>query len=312
MVTLIQLEYIVAVDTYRHFVTAAEKCFVTQPTLSMQIKKLEASLGVIIFDRSKQPIIPTDIGMKIIRQARIILAESKAIEEIIDDYNNIITGTLTIGIIPSIAPYLLPLFIGKFAKTYPHVKIKIVELLSEEIIAQLHKDLIDVGILATPLHEKGIVEKPVFYEKMFLYIHKDHPLAKQHKVQPQDIATKDIRLLAKGHCFRTQIINLCDFQEKELEAFPFHYESGSIETLKKLVEKEGGYTLVPELALNKDHDKNVIIKEVTGEPPLREVSLVFSRNYAKKRLLVALEKSIQDRLPEEIASRLKGNVVEWR
>jgi len=211
MISLIQLEYIIAVDTYRHFVTASEKCFVTQPTLSMQIKKLEEELGVIIFDRSKQPIIPTEIGKKIIEQARIVVAESNNITEIINTHNNSISGELTIGIIPSLAPYLLPLFIGDFNRKYPDVKVKILELLTEEIIIELKKDTIDVGILVTPLSEKGIIEQPLFYEEMLLYINKNHAFSKKENINPIELASSDLCLLNKGHCFRSQVINLCHF-----------------------------------------------------------------------------------------------------
>jgi LysR family hydrogen peroxide-inducible transcriptional activator len=154
--TLVQLEYIVALDTHRHFATAAEKCFVTQPTLSMQIQKLEEELGVKIFDRSKQPVVPTELGQSIIRQARIALQESKAIREIIDHQKEEISGELRLGIIPTLAPYLLPLFLNQFLDKYPDLKVSITEVTTELLIEKLKKQLIDVGILATPLQESGI------------------------------------------------------------------------------------------------------------------------------------------------------------
>jgi len=311
MITLIQLEYIVAVDTYRHYVTASEKCFVTQPTLSMQIKKLEDDLEVVIFDRTKQPIVPTAVGEKIIAQARVTIAESKKIDDIIATDKNLVSGELTIGVIPSLAPYLLPLFIGKFAKKYPDVKLKVVELLSEEIIKQLKKDLVDVGILVTPLHEKGIIEQPLFYEEMMLFSNKSHAFAKKENIKTNELATPDLWLLSHGHCFRSQVINLCSYKSDMKQLDHFEYESGSLETIKKLVEVEGGYTLMPELAA-KNITPNTVVKSFKSAKPLREVSLVYTRNYSKKRLLDLLSDEITLAIPKNLLDTDRGQVVEWR
>lgn len=310
MITLQQLEYIVAIDTYRHFVTASEKCFVTQPTLSMQIKKLEDHLGVMIFDRSKQPIVPTEIGVKIIQQARITLMESKKINEIIAEYEQQVSGELTIGIIPSIAPYLLPLFISNFTSKYQDLKVKVIELLSEEIIERLEKDLIDVGILVTPLHENGILEKPLFYEKMVLYANKNHALAKKKNLTTSDIASPDLWLLSNGHCFRNQVVNLCSYQITE--DLPFEYDSGSLETLKKIVDKDGGFTLIPELAIDVPMSNNAIIKSFTDVTPVREVSLVYSRTFVKNRQINLLGECIKNAVPQELWETNGGEIVEWR
>lgn len=311
MITLIQLEYIVAVDTYRHYVTASEKCFVTQPTLSMQIKKLEEDLDVVIFDRTKQPIVPTSVGEKIIAQARVTIAESKKINDIIATDKNLVSGELTIGIIPSLAPYLLPLFIGKFAKKYPDVELKVVELLSEEIIKQLKKDLIDVGILVTPLHEKGILERPLFYEEMMLFTNKLHGFAKKENIKTNELATPDLWLLSNGHCFRSQVINLCSYKKDLKQLDHFEYESGSLETIKKLVEVEGGYTLLPELAAMNTSSQTVV-KSFKSTKPLREVSLVYTRNYSKKRLLDLLADEIDSSIPKNMLDGDRGQIVEWR
>lgn len=312
MISLIQLEYIVAVDTYRHFVTASEKCFVTQPTLSMQIKKLEEHLGVIIFDRSKQPIIPTEVGEKIIEQARKTLSESKKIEEVVANYSNSVAGKITIGIIPSLAPYLLPLFIGKFTKKYPDVELSVIELMSEEIIDQLKTDLIDVGILVTPLHDKNIKEQPLFYEEMLLYSNKNHALATKKNVTLNDLTHKDIWLLNSGHCFRSQIINLCNYKKGIKKEMLFEYESGSLETIKKFIELEGGFTLLPELAIDKTTQEKAVVKHFTQNTPLREVSFAYTRNYAKERLLTLLAEEIKSNIPEHMLTKKRGKVVEWR
>ncbi|HHB79304.1 MAG TPA: hydrogen peroxide-inducible genes activator [Saprospiraceae bacterium] len=311
MASLAQLSYIVALDTYRHFVTASAKSFVTQPTLSMQIKKLEEELDVVIFDRSKQPVIPTEIGKKIIAQARLVLAEYNRIEAIIQEEKSIVSGVLTVAIIPTLAPYLLPLFIGNFSKKFPKLQIKVIELLTEEIIDHLEKDLVDVGILVTPLEEAGIVEQPLFYEKMLIYAHPEHPFVQKEKITTVEIASPDIWLLTEGHCFRSQVVNLCAYQTDAQEISGLVYESGSIETLRKLVDQEGGFTLIPELALN-DITKVNQIKEFSQSTPLREVSLVYSRHYAKEQLIRLLAQEIQSSVPKEMLDRSRGSVVSWR
>ena len=310
MASLAQFSYIVALDTHRHFVTAAEKCFVTQPTLSMQIKKLEEELEVVIFDRTKQPVVPTLIGEKIIAQARTILSEHIRIESIIQQEKSIIAGSLVIGIIPTLAPYLLPLFIGDFSRKYPALEIKVVELLTEEIIEQLEKNLIDVGVLVTPLEEVGIVEEPLFFEKMLVYTHPNHSFGKRKDIDLIDIASRDIWLLSEGHCFRSQVLNLCTFQpRKEMRLL---FESGSIETLCKLVDREGGFTLIPELAALEMPTKQEQIKAFGQEAPLREVGLIFSRRYTKAHILKRLKMSIQEAVPAEMLNRQRGHIVHWR
>ncbi|WP_027472071.1 hydrogen peroxide-inducible genes activator [Saccharicrinis fermentans] len=314
MITITQLEYVVAVDTYRHFVTASEKCFVSQPTLSMQIKKMEEELDVVIFDRSKQPVVPTQIGEVIIQQARKSLAENKRIYELVKEHQNMVEGELVIGIIPSLAPYLLPLFAGSFSREYPKVKLKIMELLSEDIIDQLNKDRIDVGLLVTPLHEKGIQEKSIFYERMFLYVNNKHQLASKSKVEPAEIAGEGLWLLSHGHCFRSQVVNLYSFHDKIKNEISINYESGSLETIKKLVEKEGGYTLLPELSIDDNvlNNRYAQVKNIGESDPLREVSMVYSRNFSKRQLLNLLYEHIRISIPEHLLSQADGHIVEWR
>ncbi len=313
MITLTQLEYIVAVDTFRHFGRAAENCFITQPTLSMQIKKLEEDLEVIIFDRSQQPLIPTDVGRRIIDQARVALHESEKINNIIKEHKNLISGELKIGIIPTLAPYLLPLFIGNYKRKYPNINIKVEELTTSNIIDRLHRDLIDVGILVTPLNEERINEKPLFYEGMLLYLHDDHPLVKKPNIELKDIATPEIWLLGDGHCFRDQVINLCSFKGAVNSALPFHFEAGSLETIMNIIDKEGGMTIIPELStLDMSESRFDHVRSFDGINPLREVSLVFSRHYAKHKLVELLWKEIVASMPEKLLQKNRGTIVEWR
>ena len=313
MITLTQLEYIVAIDEYRHFATAAEKCFVTQPTLSMQIKKLEDELGVIIFDRSRQPVVPTDLGAKLIEQARMTLSATPRIKEIIQDEQQEVEGTLKIGIIPTLAPYLLPVFIGPYIRKYPAVKVEVEELVSEEIIRRLKRDMLDVGLFVTPYHDEKIVERPVFYEEMLVYAHPDSELLKKKEVGHEDIVTSDIWMLGNGHCFRNQVVNLCEMSASQHKNLPFEFESNSLETLMRIVDVEGGFTLIPELALQyMSPEKKKQVRSIANTKPLREVSVIYSRHFTKQRLITLLCDEIKSVVPAHMLKRDRGMIVEWK
>ena len=313
MITLTQLEYIVAIDEYRHFATAAEKCFVTQPTLSMQIKKLEDELGVIIFDRSRQPVVPTDLGAKLIEQARMTLSATQRIKEIIQEEQQEVVGTLKIGIIPTLAPYLLPVFIGPYIRKYPAVKVEVEELVSEEIIRRLKRDMLDVGLFVTPYHDEKIVERPVFYEEMLVYAHPDSELLKKKEVGHEDIVTSDIWMLGNGHCFRNQVVNLCEMSASQHKNLPFEFESNSLETLMRIVDVEGGFTLIPELALQyMSPEKKKQVRSIANTKPLREVSVIYSRHFTKQRLITLLCDEIKSVVPAHMLKRDRGMIVEWK
>ena len=313
MITLTQLEYIVAIDEYRHFATAAEKCFVTQPTLSMQIKKLEDELGVIIFDRSRQPVVPTDLGAKLIEQARMTLSATQRIKEIIQEEQQEVEGTLKIGIIPTLAPYLLPVFIGPYIRKYPAVKVEVEELVSEEIIRRLKRDMLDVGLFVTPYHDEKIVERPVFYEEMLVYAHPDSELLKKKEVGHEDIVTSDIWMLGNGHCFRNQVVNLCEMSASQHKNLPFEFESNSLETLMRIVDVEGGFTLIPELALQyMSPEKKKQVRSIANTKPLREVSVIYSRHFTKQRLITLLCDEIKSVVPAQMLKRDRGMIVEWK
>ena len=313
MITLTQLEYIVAIDEYRNFATAAEKCFVTQPTLSMQIKKLEDELGVIIFDRSRQPVVPTDLGAKLIEQARMTLSATQRIKEIIQEEQQEVEGTLKIGIIPTLAPYLLPVFIGPYIRKYPAVKVEVEELVSEEIIRRLKRDILDVGLFVTPYHDEKIVERPVFYEEMLVYAHPDCELLKKKEVGHEDIVTSDIWMLGNGHCFRNQVVNLCEMSASQHKNLPFEFESNSLETLMRIVDVEGGFTLIPELALQyMSPEKKKQVRSIANTKPLREVSVIYSRHFTKQRLITLLCDEIKSVVPAHMLKRDRGMIVEWK
>ncbi len=308
--TITQLEYIVAVDTHRHFVKAAEKCFITQPTLSMQIQKLEEKLGSKIFDRSKQPVIPTEIGEEIIQQARIILNEVKKIDQLISDKQGILQGELKIGIIPTLAPYLLPLFLQPFLKKYPDVIIKVKEMTTDIIVEKLKTGRIDAGLLVTPLQEPSITEYPLFYEELVAYVSKKNAAFKKTYVLADDIDLKELWLLEEGHCFRSQIINLCELKKQTKEKSNFEYEAGSVETLRKMVELNNGVTILPELATLDFSTKQLnMIRHFKSPAPVREVSLVTHRDYMKKKLIDVLKQQIIDILPPKLSLNKNKNLV---
>lgn len=206
-----QLEYIVAVDITRHFVSAAERCFVTQATLSMMIKKLEEELGVVIFDRSKQPVVPTETGQRLIEQAQTILHEINRMKEIVQEEKDEVRGTLKLGIIPTLAPYLLPLFLRAFMKKYPLVNLQIFEMITDTAIQKLKQNELDIAIMATPVNNPALREEPLFYEQFVVYASSDEKLMKKYLLA-DDIDVNRLWLLEEGHCLRSQVINLCELK----------------------------------------------------------------------------------------------------
>jgi LysR family hydrogen peroxide-inducible transcriptional activator len=308
--TFVQLEYIVAVDTYRHFAIAAGHCFVTQPTLSMQVQKLEEELGLKIFDRSKQPVIPTEAGRAIIEQARKILGEKHVINEIVQEKKGILTGELRIGIIPTLAPYLLPLFVQNFTKKYPQIKLVVNELTTEMVVARLREGRIDVGVLVTPLQENGIREQVLFYEELLVYVSRKNAAYKKTYMLAQDIDPDKLWLLEEGHCFRSQIVRLCELRKASKEGSHFDYEAGSLETLRRMVELNDGITILPELAaLDLTGKQQQLVRHFKRPAPMREVSLVVHRDFVKQRLINVLHQEILRSVPEKVRQNKNHNVI---
>jgi LysR family transcriptional regulator, hydrogen peroxide-inducible genes activator len=305
-----QLEYILAVDTHKHFSAAANKCHVTQPTLSMMIQKLEDELGVKIFDRTKQPVQTTIIGQAIIEQARMILGEVANLKNTVAQQKGTLTGELRIGIIPTVAPYLLPLFLTGFLKRHPGLKLKISELTTDQIIEKLSTQVIDAGILATPLKIPSIKELPLFYEQFVVYASQNQKLMKKKYLLADDIDVNQLWLLEEGHCLRSQVVNLCELKRKESLLQNLDYEAGSIETLKKMVDMNSGITILPELALrdlSKKQLKN--IRYFKSPAPVREVSIVTYRYFVKSHLIDALKKEILSAIPTEMLLQGKREVA---
>ncbi|MGF1669086.1 MAG: hydrogen peroxide-inducible genes activator [Balneolaceae bacterium] len=309
--TLTQLSYIVAVEKYRHFATAAEKSFVTQPTLSMQIHKLEDELGVKLFDRSKSPVVPTAIGEQIVAQAKVILRGAKQIEDMAKFDDNRIRGLFRVGVIPTVAPYLVPMFLHAFMQEHPLVELVFEEALTKDIINGLSDDLIDVGIIATPVEQKQIYTEDLFTEPFIGYLSKSHPLKNKTKLAIGDLNHSNLWLLNEGHCFRDQAVKIC----KEAENSPksnIRFESGNLETLKRLVETNFGMTLLPWLAIQNmpANTSEALLVEFEEPIPSRKVRLAYSRKHLKKNLIEALLAIITSSIPEILLQPDRKMVIE--
>lgn len=290
--TITQLKYILSVAKHKNFTVAATHSFVTQPTLSMQIQKLEEQLNVQIFNRSKKPIEVTDVGHKIIEQAKIIVDESNRITDIIHQHKGFIGGEFKIGIIPTVMPTLLPMFLQNFTKKYPKVTLIIEELTTEEIIRKLTEGHIDAAIAATPLLDESLIEKPLYYEPFVGLIPENHRLSDRKKITIDELEIDDILLLEDGHCFKESVINLCRTFKTDSKK-GFQLASGSIDTIIKLTKEGLGMTLIPYLhTLDLNTDDTKYLREFKNPPPAREISLIYNKSQLKMQLVNALKNTI--------------------
>ncbi len=306
-----QLDYIIAVDTCRHFAKAAKKTNVTQPTLSMMVQKLEEELGLLIFDRSKQPVVPTREGKEIITRAKQIMADVSRMKEFTKQLKHEISGEMKLAVIPTLAPYLLPLFLKSFAENHPMLKITIRELVTDDIINLLKTGDLDIGLLATPLKDPKLEEFPVFYEEFFAYASASEKVLRKKYLLPKDIDLSKLWLLEEGHCLRNQVLDLCELKKKDFESDRLHYETGSIETLKNLVDHHQGITILPHLAtLDLSKKQKEKIREFAHPKPVREISLVVNKNFHRTSLLQALKKEIEKQLPPMISNVNKMKLLE--
>ena len=286
--TITQLKYVLAVAEHQNFTKAAEKTFVTQPTLSMQIQKLEEELDILIFDRSKKPIELTTVGKKIVNQAKSIVNEADRMQDVVDQEKGFIGGEFRLGIIPTIMPTLLPMFLKTFTVKYPKVLLKIEELATDEIISKLNEGHLDAAIAATPLYHEKIKERTLYYEPFVGYIPEGHRLYNKTKIQGKDLDIDDILLLEDGHCFRDGVINLCK-ASKLAKDDSFQLESGSFETLIKLSHEGLGMTLLPYLhTLDISEVQKKHLRFFEDPSPAREVSLIYHKSELKMQIINAM------------------------
>lgn len=297
-----QLEYIIAVDNYRHFSKAAEASFVTQPTLSMMIQKLEDELGAKIFDRTQLPVQPTEIGERIINQARVAVAQINQIKEIIQEEKGIIKGTFRLGIIPTVSPYLLPKLMNVHATGKTDIKIVISELTTDNILKSLANDSLDGAILATPLKDDMVRERPLYYERFFAYVSpKERALYVKNELEEQDLNSAKLWLLDEVHCFRTQILHLCNLKRQRGSQSIFSFEAGSIDTLIKIVDDNDGLTVIPEMAIyNLTNEQKKNVRPFKNSTPVREISLITRKEFIRERLLDIIADEIQSAIPDSL------------
>ncbi|MBS1634500.1 MAG: LysR family transcriptional regulator [Bacteroidetes bacterium] len=290
-----QLEYIIAVDQHRHFATAADRSFVTQPTLSMMVKKLEDELGVLIFDRSRHPVEPTREGIEILKRARAIVGQVNSLKEYVNETKHEIRGELRVGIIPTLAPYLLPLFLEGFHRKYSQLKLQVREMVTDELLAKLECSELDVAIMATPAGRSHFREHHLFYEEFVAYASRTEKLPKKKYILPREIDIQHLWLLQEGHCLRNQVYNLCELKKRETS---LSYEAGSIETLINLVDKAGGITIIPKLAeYHMRPQQREHIREFATPKPVREISLVVTTYFPREKLLSCLKEEIMAAIP---------------
>ncbi len=296
-----QIEYLIALDKYQNFSLAAEKMFVTQPALTIQIGNLEKELGVKLFDRNKKPILPTEIGIEIIKHAKVLNRNTEKLKDIVSEFRADISGELHIGIIPTVAPYIVPRFVNNFMKKFPRVNLTFSELISDEILLRLKEGSLDAGILVTPYPMENMISFPVYYEKFYTYVSTQHPLSKKRKIETIELDLQDIWLLEEGNCFRNQIINICTKEVKYEDTGKFRYESVSIDSLMKIVDNSNGITVIPEFAkLLLPSEKRKMVKPFSDYTPIREVTLIIEKTFLKHTLIEKLRNEITASIPKRM------------
>ena len=288
--TITQLKYTLAVAEFGNFTTASEKCFVTQPTLSMQVQKLEEELGVTIFNRSTKPLQVTEVGEKVLNQARKIIEESSRMNDVISEEKGVIGGTLKVGIIPTVTSTLLPLFLNIFTKKHKNVDLKIEEFNTETIVQKLEDNSIDCAIAATPLSNDKVIERPLYYEPFVAYVPKHHSLSGNKYLEIDDLTNGDLLILQDGHCFRNQVLNLCSLEDLNKQ---YELKSGSFETLINLSNNGPWMTIIPYLHSNNLSPKNIEnIIPFQDPAPAREISMIYSKSQLKLPVINALMSNI--------------------
>lgn len=297
--TLSQLRYAVAVDTHRHFGRAAAECHVSQPTLSMQLRKLEDELGVALFDRTRQPVAPTDIGVEVLAQARLAVQEAARVREVVETVQEAVRGELRVGILPTIAPYVLPLVSHRFEAAAPQATLLVRELRTAEVVEELRRGHLDAGLVATDERQPGINERALFVEPFVAYLAAGHPLAGAAPLAPEALRGADLWLLSEGHCFRDQVVRACG--QRQRGGGPLHFESGALDTLQHLVERRGGATLLPLLATRfLDAARLAAHVRALRQPgPARTVRLLSGRAYVKRRLIDLLAQTVVEAVAAE-------------
>jgi len=307
--TVTQFKYALSISKYRSFSKASELLNITQPALTLQIKKLEEEIGFILFDRTRKPLLVTKEGGVFIQKATQILNQIDQLYGIAATLEEDIKGILTLGIIPTIAPYLTPLFMDDLIKNYPQLTLNIKELITEDIIGLLKTGELDAGIVATPLQTKGVEFKPLFYEKFYLYVSDKNNFYRRESIKMNELDFSDLWYLNEGNCFQNQVNALCQISGKIVQKQNLKYQSNSIESLRYIVEQRGGIAFIPELAtLTVNSDREDMIKSIEGMQPVREISLVTSRFVSKQKLIDAFTEVLMENIPSNM-KKIKGGMI---
>lgn len=306
--TIQQLEYILAVDRFRHFGNAAEHCLVTQPTLSAMVQKLEEELGAKIFDRSTQPIQPTSIGFKIIEQARAVLEHASKVKEVVQEEGHSIKGVFRLAILPTIAPYLLPRFFPKLMEDYPDLDIRVTEMKTQDVLVALGAGKVDAAILATVVTDKSLQAETLFYEQFLGYVARKEPIFKNEMIRSTDISGERLWLLDEGHCFRDQLMRFCQLETVKLHQAAYHL--GSMETFMRIVEGGKGITFIPELASYQlSQEQKELVRPFAIPRPTREISIVTKTDFVRYTILNMIKESIRSSVPKEMLTLQKTQRV---
>ena len=307
--TLQQLEYILAVARYGHFGRAAEACNVTQPTLSAMIGKLEEEIGAKLFDRNRQPICPTPVGERVVQQAREVLEQADSIKDIVLEEKQSLGGVFRVGILPTIAPYLLPRFFPQMMKKYPTLDIRVREMKTYQIKDALLQGDIDAGILATIEGLEEYEQTTLFYEKYIGYVSREDALFKKEMIRTADVAaSRELWLLDEGHCFRDQMVRFC--QMKSSQTSQLAYNLGSMETFMRMVESGMGITFIPELAeMQLSDPQKELVRPFAIPVPTRELILITNKNFIRLTLLETVVKDIQASVPKSMLKLGAGQVL---
>lgn len=308
--TIQQLRYIVALDEERHFARAAEVCMVTQPGLTIQLKNLEEEIGIKIFDRTKVPLTPTELGKEIIARAKKILRETNEIRDFVVHEKNLLSGELKLGVISTLSPYLIPLFIQAIKGSAPKVHFIIKEAHTGQLIHDVQTGAIDVALMATPTGVPDLIEHPVFREPFVAYLNENHPMANQefYEMQPSD--KPELLLLQNEYCYNAQLLDICGMKKPGKIKDQFSYDISSIETLKNLVRAQLGFAIVPELSIMNEKESN-LFKPFKDPKPVREISFVVSDTFSKKLLLEKMNAAIWNCLPESFKKDISYKKIRW-
>lgn len=307
--TIQQLRYIVALDEHRHFARAAEVCQVTQPGLTIQLKNLEEEIGIKIFDRTKVPLTPTLAGIEIIERAKKLLREADAIRDYVVHKKNDLTGKVTIGVISTLSPYLMPLFIKHISGLMPDMHFTIIEGGTGHLMHYLETGAIDIALMATPTGNQGLKEYPVFQEPFVACLHGEHPLAKADYYELNDADRPDLLLLQSEYCYNAQLLDICGLKEPGFDTGNIKYEVNAIETLKNLVRAGMGFALIPQLST--ENDNQGLYKPFKGVVPVREISLVVADSFSRKLLLEKISEVLWECLPESIKAERQYKKIRW-